>query len=137
LGPAREALNLLSASNKVYSYSFTTTLCRYLRSNHSFVKDVKQDRRKSVSDASGEAARKEKNHLKKITRRRGSTPHDRRAFYGAIRSHYHLKRIHEQAQRDKDETFQERSFLRNFYNYAKGVIAGTIGGGGDSPQFPV
>jgi hypothetical protein len=48
-----------------------------------------------------------------------------------------LKRIHEQAQRDKDATFQERSYLRNFYNFAKEAIAGTIGGGGDSPQFPV
>jgi hypothetical protein len=77
-----------------------------LRSNHSFVKDVKQNRkRKIVSDASVEAARKEKNHLKKIALRRGSTPQDRRAFYGAIRSHSHLKRIHEQAQRDKDATF--------------------------------
>jgi hypothetical protein len=45
-----------------------------------------------------------------------------------------LKRIHEQAQRDKDATFQERSFLRNF---AKEAVAGTIGGGGDSPEFPV
>jgi hypothetical protein len=59
------------------------------------------------------------------------------AFYGAIRSHSHLKRIHEQAQRDKDATVQERSFLRNFYDYAKEAVAGTIGGGGDSPQFPV
>jgi hypothetical protein len=73
---------------KVSSASFTCTLCRYLHGNHSFVKDVKQDRRrKSVSDASVEAARKEKNRLKKIARRRGSTPQNRRAFYGAIRSH--------------------------------------------------
>jgi hypothetical protein len=48
-----------------------------------------------------------------------------------------LKRIHEQAQRDKDATFLERSFLRNFYNYAKEAVAGAIGGGRDSPQFPV
>jgi hypothetical protein len=48
-----------------------------------------------------------------------------------------LKRIHEQAQRDKDATFQERSFLRNFYNFAKEAVAGTIGGGGDSSKFPV
>jgi hypothetical protein len=27
--------------------------------------------------------------------------------------------------------------LRNFYNFAKEAIAGTIGDGGDSPQFPV
>jgi hypothetical protein len=54
-----------------------------------------------------------------------------------IRSHSCLKRIHEQAQRDKDSTFQERSFFRNFYNFAKETIAGTIGGGGDSPEFPV
>jgi hypothetical protein len=54
-----------------------------------------------------------------------------------IRSHSHLKRIHEQAQRDKDATFQERSFLYNFYIYAKEAVVGTIGGGGDSPQFPV
>jgi hypothetical protein len=27
--------------------------------------------------------------------------------------------------------------LRNFYNFAKEAVAGTIGGGGDSPQFPV
>jgi hypothetical protein len=33
--------------------------------------------------------------------------------------------------------FQERSYWRNFYNYAKEAVAGTIGGGGDSPQFPV
>jgi hypothetical protein len=112
--------------------------CGYLHSNHSFVKDVKQDRRrKSVGNASVEAARKEKNCLKNISRRRGNTPQDRRAFYGAIRSHSHLKRIHEQAQRDKDATLQERSFLRNFYNYAKEAFAGTIGGGGDLPQFPV
>jgi hypothetical protein len=84
-----------------------------------------------------EAARKEKNHLKRIACRRGSTPEVRRAFYGAIRSHSQLKKIHEQVQRDKDATFQEQSKLRNFYNYAKEAIAGTIGGGGDSPQFPV
>jgi hypothetical protein len=48
-----------------------------------------------------------------------------------------LKRIHEQAQRDKDATFQERSYLHKFYNFAKEAVAGTIGGGGDSPQFPV
>jgi hypothetical protein len=48
-----------------------------------------------------------------------------------------LKRIHEQAQRDKDATLQERSFLRHFYNFAKEAIAGTIGGGGDSPDFAV
>jgi hypothetical protein len=74
-----------------------------------------------------EAARKEKNRLKKIAHRRGSTPQDRRAFYEAIRSHSQLKRIHEQAQRDKDATFQEQSYLRNFYNYAKEAVAGTIG----------
>jgi hypothetical protein len=79
-----------------------------------------------------EAARKEKNRLKKVSRRRGSIPQD-----GAIRSHSHLKRIHEQAQRDKDATFQERFFLRNFYNFAKEAVAGTIGGGGDSSEFPV
>jgi hypothetical protein len=74
LGPALEALNTRSASAKVSSDSFTSTLCGYLRRNHSFVKYVKQDRRrKSVSNASVEAARKEKNRLKKIARRRGST----------------------------------------------------------------
>jgi hypothetical protein len=112
-------------------------VCGYLHSNHSFVRDVKQDRgRKSVSDASVEAARKEKNHLKKIARMRGSTPQNRRAFYGAIRSYFQLKRIHEQAQRDNDATFQERSYFCNFYNF-KEAVAGTIGGGVDSPQFPV
>jgi hypothetical protein len=135
---AQEALNSRSASAKVSSDSFASTLCGYLRSNCSFVKDIKQDRRrKSVSDASVEAARKEKNCLKNIARRRGSTPQDRRAFYGAIKSHSRLKRIHEQAQRDKDATFQERSFLRNCYNFAKEGVAGTIGGGGDSSEFPV
>jgi hypothetical protein len=79
LGPAQEALNSRSACAKVSSDSFTSTLCGYLRSNHSFVKDVKQDRRrKSVSNGSVETAHKEKNRLKKITRRRGSTPQDRR-----------------------------------------------------------
>jgi hypothetical protein len=117
LGSAREALNSHSASAKVSSDS-----------NRSFVKDVKQDRRrKFVSNASVEAARKEKNHLKKIARRRGSTPQDRRAFYGTIRSHSCLKRIHEQAEGQGC----------NFYNFAKEVVAGTIGGGGDSPKFPV
>jgi hypothetical protein len=77
-----------------------------LRSNSSFVKDVKKDRRKSFSDASVEAARKEKNCLKKVACRRDSTPMDRRAFYEAIRSHCRLKRIHEQAQREKDAMFQ-------------------------------
>jgi hypothetical protein len=48
-----------------------------------------------------------------------------------------LKRIYEQAQRDKDATFQERSYLRDFYNCEKEAVTGTIGGGGDSPQFPV
>jgi hypothetical protein len=48
-----------------------------------------------------------------------------------------LKSIHEQAQRDKDKTFQERSYLRNFCDYAKEAVAGTIAGGGDSPQFSV
>jgi hypothetical protein len=91
LGPAWEALNWRSASAKVSSDSFSSTLCGYLRSNHSFIKNVKQDRRrKSVSDASVEAAHKEKNCLKKIARRRGSTPQDRRAFYEAIRSHSRL-----------------------------------------------
>jgi hypothetical protein len=33
--------------------------------------------------------------------------------------------------------FQERSYWGNFYSYAKEAVAGTIGGGGDSPQFPV
>jgi hypothetical protein len=109
-----------------------------LCSNCSFVKDVKQDRRrKSVSDATVEAARKEKNCLKKVARGRNSTPRDRRAFYEAIRSHCRLKRIHEQAQREKDAMFQERSYWQNFYNYVKEAVAGTIGGGGDSPQFPV
>jgi hypothetical protein len=78
-----------------------------LRSNHSFVKDVKQDRRsKFVSDATVEAARKEKNRVKKVARRRDRTPKDRRAFYKAIRSHCRLKQIHEQAQREKDAMFQ-------------------------------
>jgi hypothetical protein len=128
--PLGEALNSRSASAKVSRDSFSTTLCGYLRSNHSSVKDVKQvRRRKYVSDASVEAARKEKNCLKKIARRRGSTPQDRGAFYGAITSHSGLKRIHEQAQRDKDATFQEQSFLRNFYNFATEAVAGASGGG--------
>jgi hypothetical protein len=111
--------------------------CGYLRSERSFVKDVKQDRRrKSVNNASVEAARKE-NHLKKIGRWRGSTSQDKRVFYGVIRSHSRLKRIHKQVQRDKDATLQERSYLRHFYNYAKEAVAGSIGGRGDSPQFPV
>jgi hypothetical protein len=81
LGPARAALNLRSASAKVSSDSFTSTLCGYLRSNHSFVKDVKKDRRrKSVSNATVETACKEKNSLKKVALRRNSTPRDRRAF---------------------------------------------------------
>jgi hypothetical protein len=138
LCPARAALNSRLANAKVSSDSFKSTLCKYLHSNRSFVKDVKQDRRrKSVSDASVEAARKEKNCLKKVACRRGSTPQDRRAFYGAIRSHSRLKIIHEQAKRNKDATFQEQSYLRNFYNFAKEAVAGTIGGRGDSPQFPV
>jgi hypothetical protein len=41
LDPARAALNSRSASAKVSSDSFTSALCRYLHSNHSFVKDVK------------------------------------------------------------------------------------------------
>jgi hypothetical protein len=131
LAPVQEALNSRSASAKVFSDSFLSTLCRYLHSNCSFVKNVKQDRRrKSVSNASVEAAHKEKNCLKKIARRRRSSPQDRRAFYGAIRSHSRLKRIHEQAQRDKNATFQELS-LCNFYNFAKEAVAGTIGGVGD------
>jgi hypothetical protein len=91
LAPACEALDSHSASAKVSNDIFSSTLCGYLRSNNSFVKDVKQDRRrKSFSDASVEAAHKEKNCLKKIARRRGSTPQDRRAFYEAIRSHSRL-----------------------------------------------
>jgi hypothetical protein len=117
-------LNWLSASAKVSSDSFTSALCGYLRSNHSFVKDVKQDRRrKSVSDATVEPARKEKKCLKKVACRRDSTPRDRRAFYEVIRSHCRLKRIHEQAQREKDAMFQERSYWRYFYNYAKEAVA--------------
>jgi hypothetical protein len=88
-------LNSRSASAKVSSDSFTSTLCGYLRGNHSFVKDVKKDRRKSVRDATVEATRKEKNRLKKVACRRDSTPMDRRACYEAIRSHCRLKRIHE------------------------------------------
>jgi hypothetical protein len=81
LGPARAALNMCSASAKVSSDSFTSALCGYLRSNRSFVKDVKQDRRrKFVCDATVEAACKEKNHLKKVAHKRDSTPRDRRAF---------------------------------------------------------
>jgi hypothetical protein len=138
LGPAWAARNSRSPSAKVSSDSFTSALCGYLHSNRSFVKDVKQDRRrKSVSDATVEAARKEKNRLKKVAHRRDSTLRDRRAFYEAIRFHCRLKRIHEQAQREKDAMFQERSYWRNFYNYAKEADAGTIWGGGDSPQFPV
>jgi hypothetical protein len=60
----------------VSSDSFTSTLCGYLRCNHSFVKDVKKDRRKSVSDTTVEAAQKEKNRLKKVARGRDSTPQD-------------------------------------------------------------
>jgi hypothetical protein len=83
LAPAREALNSHSPSAKVFSDSFSITLCGYLCSNHIFVKDVKQDRRrKSVSDASVEAARKEKNCLKSIARRRGSTPRIGGLFMG-------------------------------------------------------
>jgi hypothetical protein len=137
LGPAWAALNSHSASFKVSSDSFTSALCGYLRGNHGFVKDVKQDRRKAVSDETVEAACKENNRLKKVARRRDSTPRDKRAFDEAIRSHCRLKRIHEQAQREKDAMFQERSYLRNFYNYAKEAVARTIGGRGDSPQFPV
>jgi hypothetical protein len=110
MGPTRADLNSRLASTKVSSDSFTSALCGYLRSNHSFVKNVKQDRRrKFVSDATVEAARKEKNHLKKVALRRDSTPQDRRVFYEAIRSHCRLKRLYEQAQRERDAMFQERS----------------------------
>ena len=92
------------------------------------VKEVRQDRgRKSVSDASVEAACREKNHLRRIARRRGRNRQDRRAFHEAIRTHSRLKLLHEQAQRGRDVAFQERSFLRNFYNFPKEAIAGTIG----------
>jgi hypothetical protein len=37
----------------------------------------------------------------------------------------------------KDAMFQEQSYWRNFYNYAKEAVAGTIWGRSDSPQFPV
>jgi hypothetical protein len=40
LGPALAALNPHSASAKVSTDSFTSTLCIYLRGNHSCVKDV-------------------------------------------------------------------------------------------------
>jgi hypothetical protein len=92
LCPAREALNLCSASANVSSDSFSSTLCGYLHSDHSFVKDVKQDRRrKFVSDVSVEAACKEKNCVKKVSHRRGSTPQDRKAFYGAIWFYSHFR----------------------------------------------
>jgi hypothetical protein len=94
-----------------------------LRNNHSFVKDVKQDRRMPL--------------LRQPVRRRIASKRDRMAVYEAIRSHCRLKQIHEQAQREKDAMFQERSYLQNFHNYAKEAVAGTIGGGGDSTQFPV
>jgi hypothetical protein len=48
-----------------------------------------------------------------------------------------LKIIYEQAQKEKDATVQEQSYLCNIYNYAKEAVAGTIGSRGDSPQFPV
>jgi hypothetical protein len=67
LGPPREALNSRSASTKVSSDSFRSTLCRYLRSNRSFIKDVKQDRRrKSVSNASVEVAHKRRIASKRL-----------------------------------------------------------------------
>jgi hypothetical protein len=85
LEPAQEALNSRSASAKVSSDTFAGALCGYLHSDHSFVKNVKQDRRqKSVSDASVEAARKEKNRLKKISRRRGSNPRIGDLFMGGL-----------------------------------------------------
>jgi hypothetical protein len=93
-----------TVSAKVSSDSFTSTLCGYLHSNCSFVKDVKKDRRKSVM------AHKEKNRLKKVARRRDSTERDRRAFYKVIRSHWRMKQIHEQALREKDAMFQERTY---------------------------
>jgi hypothetical protein len=82
LAPAWEAMNSRSAGAKVSIDNFLSTLCRYLRNNRSFVRDVKQDRRMSVNDASVEAARKEKNCLKKIARRRGSTPRIGGLFMG-------------------------------------------------------
>jgi hypothetical protein len=101
-GPTRAALNSSSASTKVS----ISTLCGYLHSNHSFVKDVKQDRRrKSVSDATVEVACKEKNCLKKVARKRDSTLQDRRAFSEAIRSHSRLKQILGQAQSERDSMF--------------------------------
>jgi hypothetical protein len=107
LGPARAAMNSRSASAQLSGDSFTSALCGYLRSNRSFVQDVKQDkRRKSVSDATVKAACKEKNRLKKVARKRDSTPRDKRAFYEAIRSHCRLKQIHEQAQREKNAKLQ-------------------------------
>jgi hypothetical protein len=48
-----------------------------------------------------------------------------------------LKQIDEQAQWERDAMSEQGSYLWNFYNHAKEVVAGTIGGGGDSPQFPV
>jgi hypothetical protein len=108
LGPAQEALSSCSQVPRFLEIVLQVRSAGYLRSDCSFVKDVKLDRRrKFVSDASVEAASKEKNHLKKIACRRGSTPQDRRAFYGAVRSHSRLKGIHEQVQRNKNATFQE------------------------------
>jgi hypothetical protein len=83
LGPARPclALNSRSASAKVSSDSFKSTLCGYLHHIRSFVKDVKKDRRrKSVSDATVEVAHRKKNRLKKVARRRDKTARDRRAI---------------------------------------------------------
>jgi hypothetical protein len=85
LSPAWEALNSRSASAKVSSDSFSSILCGYLRSNHSFVKDVKQDRRrKSVSNASVEAAPKEENCLKKMPLGEEVPPRIERLFKGRL-----------------------------------------------------
>jgi len=130
LGPARAVLNSRSANANVSSDSFTNALFGYLHSNHSLVKDVKQDRRrKSVSDATVEAARKEKNCLKKVARKRDSTPRDRRTFNEVIRSHFRLKRIHVQAQREKMQCFRNGPTGGNFITMLRKPLLELLGVG--------
>ena len=67
--------------------------------------------------------------------RRRVEPSLHRQFYEAIKTYSSLLRLRERARWRNDAASQEKSFFKNFWNFAKSAVAGSVGKEAEAPSF--
>ena len=144
LGPIHSALSADAISPSEAASEFSATVADFLGDIDIFKGGEGRGGRGSsgsddLSDEAFARVKAEKKRLQRLVFGRGRRLDQglRAQFYQAVRALSFFKKAREKRERERDTKGQEKSYVKNFWSFAKRAVSGTIGKEAEGPSFDV